>query len=292
MSDFTEPSNFKDNLEKPNTQLSTKPPQVIKDLPKETPGRFPLTDGEWKEAKEELIDKNYARMQFPRTMKLHVDPPIQSQTWALVSFIPSSTAVPDKDGCYGVMKIRGVFDTESKADSYSEFLIRQHDSYAVIDYCFVGKPFPIMKNNSMYCAATKEIDIRRKVDETIRQDIKKKREEEKMEMESVQARQRALLADVSEEKERSYDDLDFFVQLKTKKANLRFRQDDLKKRLIESEELLKKVTAEVADLESKHPEYKEQYLQRYKDALEASGIPPSNNPLLAYMTEEDAKPTK
>lgn len=284
MSEFTEPSNFKPGVEEVNTKLA-RPPNCMTAIPEEEPGRNLLTQEEWNEAKSVLVQDNYTKLKFPKTMKLHSDPALQGQYIGLLSFIPSKDAKPDKQGCFGVLKLRGNFESEKRADKYSEMLIRQHDSYAVIDYCYVGKPFPLMVDNSAYRAATKEIDIRKKVDDTVRNEIKKKREVEKSEMESVQERHRALMADVDEEKETTYDDLEHYLQMKVKKANLQYRKDEMRKKISESDTLIDKVATEIAELDKNHPEFKDQYLDRYNAALESSGINPKSNPLIAYMKQ-------
>lgn len=282
MADFTEPSNFKSGVDEKNNNIAA-PPDCMNKLPEEDPGRAVLTKKEWSEAKTDLIGNDFVKLKYPRTMKLHADPPIGGQFIGLISFIPSKDAVPDKQGCFGVLKLRGNFENENRADKYAETLIRQHDSYAVIDYCYVGKHFPLMVDNSAYRAATKEIDIRKKVDETVREDIKKKREVEKQEMEAVQERHRALMADVSEEKEKNFDDIDFYLQLRVKKANLQYRMDDLVKRIDESKDLIAQVSEEIKTLDKEHPEFRDQFIEKYKSALETSGIEQKGNPLLAYM---------
>lgn len=280
---LTEPVTWKADEEKENTRLATKAPECMTELQKENPGRQPLTETEWKEAEKELIQKNYVSLQFPRTTRLHTDPMINGQTIGLISFIPSKNAVPDNDGCYGVLKLRGNFDSVKNADVWAENLIRNHDSYAVIDYGFVGKPFPLMKNNEMYVAATREIDVRRKVDDVVKDDLRKKRENEKREMEEVQERHKQLLKSVEEEKESKFDDLDFYVQLRTKKAHLKFSKDEMLRKINDIDPLVDNVTKEIEKLDEQFPEYKEQFMSRYQEALTASGIKAEDNPLIKYM---------
>lgn len=284
---LTEPSQFKNTDEKYTVNLTAKPPQCIVDLPAENPGRNVINDKEWTEAKNVLVNKEYVNLQFPRTMKLHCDPPISGQYIGLISFIPSKGATPDEQGCFGVLKLRGNAESETKADSLAEMIIRQHDSYAIIDYCWVGKPFPLMVDNSAYRAATKEVDIRRKVTEVSVDDLKKKREQEKLDMEDVQRRHRALLADVSEEKETNahYDDIEMYTALRVKKANIRYRQEDLEKRIAEGKQLYIQVNEEIAKLDQEHPEYKDKCLDKYKEALASSGIDLGQNPLIRYLME-------
>lgn len=277
---------FKDEIEKPVSRRATEEPECMKNLDNHIDmGRNQLSTEEMKVAKEQLLQKDFIRLDFPRKMKFHVDPVLPSQDLALITFIPSTGAEPDKDGCYGVLKVRGTFENEHKADAWSDNLIRNHDSYSDIHYCHVGRFVPLTRDNTPYCNATKEIDIRRKIDDTVKQDIKTKREIEKQEMASVQERYRALMADVSEEKERTFDDLEHYTQLKTKKASLLYNLEELHRKIKESEELVEKASRELSILDEKFPEYKNEFMDRYNEALKSSGIDPAKNPLIKFMAD-------
>lgn len=283
-SNYTEPVNFKNSVEEPATKVATKAPQCIQELPDEVPSRPSLNDSQWVASKPDLQNKQFTNLAYPRTLKLHTDPPLSGQHIGLFSFIPSKNAKPDVDGCFGVLKLRGNFDDEKRADVYSENLIRNHDSYAVIDYTWVGKPIPLMADNTLYRASTREIDVRRKTTEVMSEELKAKRENEKRDMMEVQKRHKALLSDVKETEEK-YDDIEYYTQLRVRMANLKYREEDLKKRIEESKEILKAVRTEIEALDTAHPSYKDQCLDKYKEALNASGIDLGSNPLIRYMMD-------
>lgn len=284
MSVSQEPVNFRVE-EKASTRLATVEPQCMKDLPKEEPSRVNLTEEQTTSAKDELVNKEFINLSFPKSMRLHVDPVLNGQLYTLVSFIPSKEATPDKDGCFGVLKVRGTFNTVDQADSWADNIIRNHDSYAAIDYCLVGRPFPLMVNNELYRLATKEVDIRKKVDDTIKADLKQKRMDEQKEMESIQERHRQLMRDVSEDKSQAIDDLEYYVQLKTKKASLMYNVQEIRRKEKESLELVDKVTEEIRDMDKKFPNYKDEFLERYTAALQTQGIDVNKNPLIQYMRD-------
>lgn len=279
-----EPVNFRQD-EKASSRLATREPECMKELPKEEPARKNLTEEETVQAKNELVNKEFVNLTFPKTMRLHVDPVLNGQLYTLVSFIPSKEATPDKDGCFGVLKVRGSFNTVEQADSWADNIIRNHDSYAAIDYCLVGRPFPLMVNNELYRLATKEIDIRKKVDDTIKQDLRQKRMDEQKEMESIQERHRELMRDVSEDKSQAIDDLEYYVQLKTKKASLQYNVSEIRRKEKESLELIDKVAEEIRDLDKKFPNYRDEFLERYTQALQTQGIDVNKNPLIQYMRD-------
>jgi hypothetical protein len=278
-----DPVNFRAESDKPVTRRKTQEPECIKDLPKENVEGKKLTIKQLKVAKEELVNKEYTKLEFPKNLRFFTDPQLNGQYLSLISFIPSKGAIPDSDGCFGVLKIRGTFDNEERADAWADNIIRNFDSYATIDYSYVGKFFPLMINNEIYRTSTKEIDIRKKVDTIAREDIKKKRDEEKMEMMDVQRRHKELLQDVSEDKVDKYEDLDFYLQLRVKRANLILRKEEMKKSIEDSKELVEKVEKEIKTLDKAHPEYKDEYMERYNQALASSGIKSEDNPLYKYL---------
>lgn len=285
---FSEPSAFRSVEETAPTRRATREPETMIDYKSHVdPKRECLTGTVSDSATSELINKDFLNLAFPRTMKFFIDPPLNGQHIALISFIPSKKATPDPDGCYGVVKVRGAFHDAADADQRSEAIIRDHDSYAIIDYCYVGKPFPLMKDNSVYRQSTREIDIRRKVDEVQKDEIKRQREIERSETESVQQRHRDLMRDVSEDKEKAVDDLEFYTQLRVKKASLIHHAKELERKITDSQELVVKANQEIQEMDKKHPEYRNEFLERYKQALAASGIAESSNPLLQYMMDNN-----
>ena len=216
-------------------------------------------------------------------MKLQTDPPLNAQVYGLYSFIPSKGAKPDLQGCFGVLKLRGSFPTEAEADQWGESIIRGHDSYAIIDYAWVGKPAPLMLNNEVYRATTREIDIRRKVDETQREELKTRRETDKQEQESIQRRHRELMRDVGEDRKETPDDLELYTQLKTKLAHARFTKDEILKKLTDYDANIERVLKEIAEMDAKDASFKEDFMARYTAALAASGISLETSPLVRYM---------
>lgn len=284
---FTEPSNFKSLQDSEPERRATSPPRCMRELEKHVDTqRQTLSEEQGDQATEDLVDKNYMQLTYPKTMKLQVDPPLNGQTYALYSFIPSKDAKPDLQGCFGVLKIRGCFPTESEADHWSEHLIRGYDSFAKIDECWVGRPVPLMVNNEIYRSSTREIDIRRKVDEVQREELKTRRDEEKREQEDIQRRHRELMRDVNEDRKETPDDLELYVQLRVKYAHAKFTKDELVKRLTDYDGNIARVEKEIKDLDKKDPKFKEQYMARYVQALEASGIPLHSAPLIKYMNQE------
>jgi len=277
-------TNWKADVEKPNTQQATKTPQAILDMPSPNPGRKSLTDSELKDAKDELLDKNFVKMKFPREQKFRVDPTIPGQHIGLISFVPSKNATPDEDGCFGVLKFRGAFSNGNEAETYAETLLRDHDTYAEIDMVYIGREFPLLVDNTMYTKSTREIDVRKKIDDIVKADLRQKKEKEQKEIEEVTARQQKLLDKTHEaEKDQIFDDLEYYTTLRVKKAQALSLIDEAKKRMEEAQEVVESANKEIEDLDVNHPEYKEEFFGKYENALKSIGSSVAENPLIKYL---------
>jgi hypothetical protein len=277
-------TNWKADVEKPNTQQATKTPQAILDMPVPNPARKVLSDDELKDAKAELLDKNFVKLKFPREQKFRIDPSVPGQHIGLISFQPSKNATPDSDGCFGVLKFRGAFPNGNEAETYAETLLREHDTYAEIDMVYIGREFPLLVDNTMYTKTTREIDVRKKIDDIVKADLRQKKEKEQKEIEEVTARQQKLLDKTHEvEKDQIFDDLEFYTTLRVKKAQALSLIDEAKKRMEEAEEVVKATNVDIENLDKDHPEYKEEFFAKYENALNSIGSSVADNPLIKYL---------
>lgn len=265
-----------------SNRLSNTEPQCMKDRVECNSGARQLTEEEMSEAKKELVNTSFLKLDFPRVVRVRRDPPLSQQNYYMFTFVPSKGATPDSDGCFGVMKFRGTFPTPKEAEEWAENLIRGTDSYHENIIGYVGSDFPLTLD-SKYCLSTKEVDVRSKIDNIARESIKIQRENEKREMEEIQERRRQLLADTSEEKEKCMDDLEYYTTLRVKRANIRILQEECEKKLKECGKILKKTTTEINELDERHPDYVKEYESRYKTALDSIGGDSHSNKIIEYM---------
>lgn len=276
-------NNWNADVEKTNT-LATKPPQVILDQPTPNPNRKELTNDELNDAKKDLLNKQYIRLKYPREQKFRIDPSINGQHIGLISFIPSQHATPDSEGCFGVLKFRGAFPNANEAETWAEKLLREHDTLATIDMVYIGKEFPIMVDNTIYTSTTREIDLRKKVDDIVKSDRNMKLQKEQKEIEEVTARQQKLLDKTHEtERETIFNDIEFYTTLRVKKAQALSLIDEAEKRKKEAEEVVASTNEEIDKLDQEFPEYKTQFMQKYEHALQSVGASSTENPLIKYM---------
>ncbi|MDD4930652.1 MAG: hypothetical protein PHG66_00665 [Candidatus Colwellbacteria bacterium] len=272
--------NFTDEVQE--NKLSTMEPQCMRDRPDPLPGTRPLTEDEVVQAKTDLVNTSFLTMNFPKVVRTRRDPPLSQQNYYVMTFVPSKGARPDADGCFGVMKQRGTFPTPKEAEEWSENLIRGTDSYNENIIGYVGNDFPLTLD-SKYCLSTKEVDVRTKMDTIARDSIRSQRENDKKEMEEIQERRRELLSDTSEDKETAIDDLDYYVTLRVKRANIRILQEECSRKMKECSKILSKTTSEINNLDDKHPSYVKEYQTKYRSALDAIGGDTGNNKMIEYM---------
>jgi hypothetical protein len=271
-----------DEDEKTN-KLACKEPKCMLDRPPCQSGERKLTEEEVVVAKQELINTSFLKLQYPKVVRIRRDPPLGQQNYYMFTFTPSKGATPDSDGCFGAMKFRGSFATPKEAEEWAENIIRNSDSYNENIIGYVGTDFPLTVD-SKYCLSTKEVDVRTKMDNVARDNIKHQRETDKKEMEEIQDRRRQLLADTTEAKHQSTDDLEYYTTLRVKRANIRIMQEECEKKLKECGKILKKTTEEINKLDQTNPEYKQQYKAKYQSAVDAvGGADENSSKIIEYM---------
>jgi hypothetical protein len=222
-------------------------------------------------AKQALMKDN---LLFPRSVKSIHDPVILGQEYGLISFTPAKDARPNANGIYGVFKLRGNFATLEESQSYAEKLIRNHDSYNEVHTVRVGQCIPLSKKTE-FVEETNSIDLNKEVEAIVSNDVKEKRQKERVEMKTIQEREQKLLKENKEILDGEYqqDPLDQYIMLRVKKAQLMWTLAETRKR-IENEVIpaIKRAKKEISDMDQQYPEFDKQYYQRYIDARESVGI--------------------
>lgn len=256
-------------------------------LPKLDKNAKDLNDSETKLASKSLINQDFINLDFPKRLKTRVDPVVDNQKYFVSYFIPAKDAVPGKNGVFGYSRIRYVAGTKDEAYAYSEKIIKTFDSVNENVIGFVGKDFPITTSTD-YCKTTKEVDIRMGMDETARLNFQKQKEAEDKEVREIQERQRKLIAKQKNPKESSKEspeDLDYYITLVVKRANIEVAFDKLAQQKLEYEKLYSETKNEMDNLSTKYPDYKKKYMDKYKQSLETCGANVHDNPLIEKMAK-------
>ena len=222
-------------------------------------------------------------IEYLQVDRYYADPPQMNQKISLVSFVPSKEARPDKDGIFGMMKVRGVYATEREANERAEFLIRNVDSFHDIYHSYVGRPFPVTTSDS-YSNEIKSIDIRKKTTEIISEDIMEKKRQEQKEMEEIKEREKHLL----EESQRAQqneprDAFEEYITENVKRAQLIWTYHETKKKMEQMVVGFKKATDRIIELDQTNEDFKERYRDKYMEARRSSGIPDDNDSFIQYL---------
>eukprot|EP00122_Pirum_gemmata_P006452 Pgem_evm2s5899 len=130
---------------------------------------------------------------YPKVERAYMDPMIKDQNNVLFSFLPCRGATPNKDGIFGMIKIRGVFSDDESANKHAEYLITNIDSFHPIITGYVGRPFPLMADaGSLAVDGTVEIDIKKKVEDETKNHIINTRKEDRDAIKEIKERERLL----------------------------------------------------------------------------------------------------
>ena len=242
----------------------------------------PLNDSQVESAKEELINKDHPNI-YPIQERAFADPSVEDQDYCLVSFVPSVAATPDKDGIYGMVKVRGSFNSLEKCDKRAEFLIRNVDSVHKIYVAGVGKPFPIT-NVSTYSKDINKIKIQEKLTE----ELKHEKSKEEKELAEMKEREEAILAENEKPmEERTVDPEEQYITNRVKKAQLTWTYINTMKKLKDMETNIISAREEIAKLDESNPEFKDSYLERYNAALKSVNLTQETDSFVMYL-ENDA----
>jgi len=240
-----------------------------------------LTPQQVSDAFDTLVVNSYVR-NFPSTEKYSTDPIHNDQKYFVWSFVPSPGAKPDERGLFGMAKFRGAFATTEECDERSIFLIKNVDSYHEYLYGFVGKPFPVTVNTK-YVKEEKIIDVKNDQIRIIGDYVAEKREKEKKDISDIKDREKELL----EETEKPVDLNQKYITLRVKKAHLTQAIEDAEKKLIKMKKTLRTTYGEIDELDASNPEFKEDYIERYKQARAEVGIVNDvDNNFIKYIGDE------
>lgn len=251
-----------------------------------TPSTEPsLTGNDMENAVKDLLVPPIAN--YPKLERMYADPKQMGQMFSLVSFIPSTKATPDKDGIYGMIKVRGSFSTEDEANARAEFLIKNVDSYHKIYTVFTGRPFPATES-SKFSHATTEIDIRNKIKNIVSEDVLKQKNQENKVIDEIKDRETKLLEESKRNKNNeSADPLDEYTTQKVKFAQLVWTYQETQKKLDEYRKIITKTRDVIAESETKNPDFKDKFLEKYTKAREDAGLTKdTENSFMKYLCED------
>lgn len=249
-----------------------------------------LTNVEAKEAMATLYDNSFTT-KFPRVERRFADPPIHLQRFGLVSFVPSAGATPDAKGVFGFLKVRGNYDNETEAAEAAERIIRQTDSYHKIYTAYVGRPFPLTVSSD-FSKEVSEVNLQKEMSDCINEDVKRKREKEKKDIEEIKERERNLLTETKREVE---DTNEVYKTLCIKKANLCWQYIEQRKAMETMRQSIIRTRQEIKEIDDVDPVPRQTYFEEYMAARGQRGLETATkeeakelNNFMKYLIDEPA----
>ena len=234
-------------------------------------GHRPLSEDEVVEAVKELNNTSFVK-NFLNVERRYADPVDPMQRIGLISFVPAKGATPNEKGVYGFAKLRGNYPTDQEGSEKAEFLIRNVDSYHQIYHTYVGRPFPLT-TSSDYSGETCRIDIKKSMVESISSSIKNKKDEERKQIQEIEAREKELLEDTKKEHE---DTIDRYTTLRVKKAQITWTYIETQKKMEEMKNIIIKSRLELEEMDKENENYAKDYYNKYSEARANSGLDNSN----------------
>lgn len=237
---------------------------------------------------------------YPKVVRTMTDPPIPNQSLSLVSFSLFKEPRTLRNGVpvYGFVKIRGTCNDESQARFMGSKIVREVDSKYQVRIAPTGAWVPITDEN----AFVKDVqDVRMNDDELHLQDEAAKEK---------QAKQRQVMREIREREEEAksgdvYDDptsLTYYSMRRVTANRLMESRESVKTQMETINSTLRKVEKELKRLEVTHPEYEEEWVERYNVERRKGGLPdyvPNEDQISEYKSavfeslddsdEEDSK---
>ena len=225
-------------------------------------------------ANAELIRPD--RTAFRRLERHFIDPKLENQTIAVVSFMPldepvvvSSTNDGDGDTTrklYGFMKVRGVFATDHEATQFSKRMIKTFDSSNVYHHVRVGHPFAIATDvygEREYVPVDKHLEEAEKL---LKLKENQRETEEKMYFEK---RTKQLMDDVDNV---NVSDTDRYIMLREKYATMGYYYEEYSEKIKQFQEIGQKAFDQLMKLQMENPKVLTEYEETYKTTRRKAGL--------------------
>lgn len=231
---------------------------------------------------EEALNK--MTTEFPKIEKTWADPAIQGQEFCLVSFLPAKGATPDKDGLYGLIKVRGSYGTVNECDDRCERLLMESDSYHEICRGSVGKPLPLSHpDDDRFTLEVDHVNLQKKIQMEISDDVKEKRKKEKQEMDEAKARSDKIQQKEKTIIEHGEDPEEKYTTFRVKRANLIFSLYELLKNAKKYKDTLLQTIGAIEKMDTEFPQFQHTFMAKYNNAAKEVGIPTEKNFILRYL---------
>jgi len=210
--------------------------------------------------------------EYPRVVRSMADPPIDGQTYCLLSqqILKEPQQMKDGNVAYGFQKVRGFARNLEEAERLARKIVRETDSRFPIGIKEVGAWIPIA-NVDISSVSKKVENVEMNENEKIDRMKAEKKEDEKRIMRELKDREEQLKNEGD-----IYDDpesLKYYSMRRVTEIRLYEHRDSILKKLREVEKTIGVVQQETKHLETKYPDYINQWLDCYNEERKVSGLP-------------------
>lgn len=211
-------------------------------------------------------------LHYPKVVRSMADPPLVGQRLSCISFMlfkeprKLSNGVP----VYGYLKCRGNWADESQASHEATKIIKDVDSKYQIRVAPTGEWVPITEEEAFN---NDKLEVKTSEDQVCLRDeaAKEKLSEQRRIKKEIMERESELRTDGD-----IYDDpssLTFYAMRRVTEKTLMESRDRQRNQLESTHGTIKKVQLELKKLEGDHPEYIDQWVDRYNQERAKAGIP-------------------
>jgi hypothetical protein len=227
----------------------------------------PLTEDELLYAFEDLYVDKYLKVD-----RKYLDNKICDQKYALFSFNPTNGCKPDDDGTYGFIKVRGAFKRLEEAEEKSKELIQYHSANQIF-VCEIGAPIPLQSRifNRENVIEVDHPDKENNENLKYANLIKDQTVKEKHQIDEIKKKVEYLKEDVTKDPNEKTP-LQMYLELNQKRATAAYLYTQHLSKLEEMKNIVISSRKQISDMDTEHPNLKEEYLDHYKKTCKECGI--------------------
>ena len=209
---------------------------------------------------------------YPQVVRSMIDPPLPGQTRGTLSYMLFDQPKTTKNGrpIYGFVKLRGNWPDEFNAKREASKIVKEIDSKFSIRIATVGEWVPITDDDTF---AKEMLDVKASDQQPQIRDeaMKKKESDQRDKMRQIQDREEQLKTkgDVYD----NPDSLDYYTMKVVTEMKVTEMLEQLENRLNHLKGKAVEVRDELFELEKKHPEYEDKWLDCYNAERAKTGIP-------------------
>jgi hypothetical protein len=246
----------------------------------------PLNQQQSKIAVEDLFCRVKRKEGYPQVVRSSETKTVLGQTIGNVSFelfkepkivdyVPRGAAEnvrPRKVNHFGFFKVHGAFSNDIESLKHAKEIIEEYDSKRKILQCPMGQWLPIVSDDA-YVEKEFEIDDNEFSSALKGELAEKKRQEERKIKQELQERKSQIESANEEDEADDPTKLDYYVTQRVSEMYITDEVRGLEKKLEQTKKTQQQVRKMIKYVESHHPSYADQWINRMNEVRAERGIP-------------------